>query len=40
MSCPLRVGLTGAQDSYQIRVSYDLLLGAANAPFFFYASTE
>jgi hypothetical protein len=29
------VGQTRAQDSFQFRVSYDLLLGAANAPSFY-----
>ena len=38
MSCPLGAGQTRAQDSCRFRVSYDLLLGAANAPLFYFHS--
>ena len=36
MSCPFRAGQARAQDSCRFRVSYDLLLGAANAPLFYF----
>ena len=36
MSCTLRAGQARAQDSCRFRVSYDLLLGAANAPLFYF----
>ena len=36
MSCPSGAGQARAQDSCRFRVSYDLLLGAANAPLFYF----
>ena len=36
MSCPFRAGQARAQDSYRFRVFHDLLLGAANAPLFYF----
>ncbi len=37
MSCPQRAGPTRAQDSFLIRVSYDLSLGADTAPLFLFS---